>query len=114
MRSFSRIFFTIVAVLFATVAWSGDFKKGWNAYSAGDYATALAEWQELADSGDAKAAYGMGLLYGNGFGVDMNDDLRKVTPTHSSTLPSCIRTAGACRKAMMRPTNGIGSRLIRE
>jgi TPR repeat protein len=75
MRSFSRIFFTIVAVLFATVAWSGDFKKGWDAYSAGDYATALAEWQELADSGDAKAAYGMGLLYGNGFGVDMNDDL---------------------------------------
>ena len=75
MRSFSRIFFTIFLILFAVVAWSGDFKKGWAAYSAGDYATALAEWQELADSGDANAAYGMGLLYGNGFGVDMNDDL---------------------------------------
>jgi TPR repeat protein len=60
--------------MFAVVAWSGDFKKGWDAYSAGDYATALAEWQELADAGDANAAYGMGLMYGNGFGVDMLDD----------------------------------------
>jgi len=74
MRTFSRIFLAASVLLFAAVAWSGDFKKGWNAYSAGDYATALTEWQELADAGDANAAYGMGLLYGNGFGVDMLDD----------------------------------------
>lgn len=75
MRRFSRIFVAAAALLLAAVAWSGDFKKGWNAYSSTDYATALAEWQELADAGDVNASYGMGLLYGNGFGVDMNDDL---------------------------------------
>jgi len=74
MRTFSRVFIAASVLMFAATAWSGDFKKGWDAYSAGDYATALAEWQELADSGDANAAYGMGLMYGNGFGVDMLDD----------------------------------------
>jgi len=74
MGTFSRILLAASVLLFAGVAWSGDFKKGWDAYSAGDYATALTEWQELADSGDANAAYGMGLMYGNGFGVDMLDD----------------------------------------
>jgi TPR repeat protein len=61
--------------LFSAVALSGDFQKGWTAYSSLDYAGAKAEWQDLADAGDADAAYGMGLLYGNGFGVDMNDEL---------------------------------------
>ena len=74
MRTFSRILLAASILMLAAVAWSGDFKKGWDAYSGGDYATALTEWQELADSGDADAAYGMGLMYGNGFGVDMLDD----------------------------------------
>lgn len=75
MRTFSRIFLVVFAMLCAAVAWSGDFKKGWIAYSSTDYAAALAEWQELADAGDMDASYGMGLLYGNGFGVEMNDEL---------------------------------------
>jgi TPR repeat protein len=75
MRTFSLIVLAGVMFLLATVAWSGDFKKGWDAYSSNDYATALAEWQDLADAGDVKASYGMGLLYGNGFGVEMNDDM---------------------------------------
>jgi TPR repeat protein len=75
MRTCSRIVLGGVVLLLASVAWSGDFNKGWRAYSSTDYATALAEWQELADAGDVKASYGMGLLYGNGFGVDMNDEL---------------------------------------
>jgi TPR repeat protein len=75
MRTFSRIFLGAFVLLYAAVAWSGDFKKGWSAYSSTDYATALTEWQELADAGDMNASYGMGLLYGNGFGVEMNDDL---------------------------------------
>lgn len=75
MRTFLRIFLVIFVGLFSTLAWAGDFEKGWSAYNGTDYATALSEWQELADAGDADACYGMGLLYGNGFGVDMNDDL---------------------------------------
>jgi TPR repeat protein len=75
MRSFSRILLVACLPVLATVAVAGDIKKGWRAYNATDYATALAEWQAPADAGDASAAYGMGLLYGNGFGVDMNDEL---------------------------------------
>ena len=74
MRTFSRSILAVALFLLAPAVWSGDFKKGWDAYSSTDYATALAEWQELADAGDAEACYGMGLLYGNGFGVDMNDE----------------------------------------
>lgn len=75
MRSMSRTVLAVVLLLFATVAWSGSFQKGWKAYSSTDYETALSEWQDLADAGDANACFGMGLLYGNGFGVDLNDDL---------------------------------------
>lgn len=75
MRRFSIVVLAASVSLFATVAWSGDVRKGQVAYEAMDYATAKAEWQELADSGDANAAFGMGMLYGNGFGVDMNDEL---------------------------------------
>lgn len=75
MRTFVCVLLTVILVQFAPAAWAGDFEKGWTAYSSGDYAAALAEWQDLADAGDAKACYGMGLLYGNGFGVDMIDEL---------------------------------------
>lgn len=75
MRSCSRIFLAVALFLFSVSVHAGSFKKGWDAYNSADYATALSEWQALADAGDAKAAYGMGLLYGNGFGVDMDDAL---------------------------------------
>lgn len=75
MRCLSALVLTASLAMASTAAWSGDFKKGWDAYNSLDYATARAEWESLADAGDAKAAYGMGLLYGNGFGVDMNDEL---------------------------------------
>lgn len=75
MRRLSTLVLAVSLCLLATVAWSGDVKKGLQAYNALDYTTAKSEWQELADTGDADAAYGMGMLYGNGFGVDMNDEL---------------------------------------
>ncbi len=74
MRTLSRTVVAAVFVLLPALAFAGDFKKGWQAYSSTDYTTALAEWQDLAEAGDANACYGMGLLYGNGFGVDMNDE----------------------------------------
>ena len=75
MRTFSRIFLAASLWMLASFAMAGDFQKGLDAYNSADYATALTEWQALADAGDVKASYGMGLLYGNGFGVDMNDEL---------------------------------------
>jgi TPR repeat protein len=75
MRMLSRTVLALFLLLLATSAVAGDFQKGWKAYSSTDYATALSEWQDLADAGDVNASYGMGLLYGNGFGVDLNDDM---------------------------------------
>ena len=45
------------------------FKIGLDAYTAAAYQSALAAWQILADNGDPRALFGMGLLYHNGYGV---------------------------------------------
>ena len=68
--------FPVVLVLsivcLATPAW-GDFKAGEDAYHRSDYATALREWQPLAEQGQAVAQYQLGLLYANGQGVTKDD-----------------------------------------
>jgi uncharacterized protein len=59
-------------VCLAASAWA-DFKAGVDAYQRGDYATALREWQPLAEQGQALAQYNLGLLYANGQGVSKDD-----------------------------------------
>lgn len=49
-------------VIFATPTWS-DFEAGMDGYGRGDYATALREWQPLAERGHADAQYNLGMLY---------------------------------------------------
>jgi hypothetical protein len=51
------------------VSWSADLDKGINAYKSGDYATALREWEPLAEQGHTRAQYNLGILYYNGQGV---------------------------------------------
>ena len=51
------------------VGWSGDFQKGVDAYDKGDYATAVKEWTPLANQGNVKAQYNLGLIYDMGKGV---------------------------------------------
>ena len=75
MNAFARVCLAAMSLLLAATAWSGDYETGFEAYEVGEYATALAEWQPLAEEGDANSQYGLGLLYGNGFGVEMNDAL---------------------------------------
>ncbi|HEY1339816.1 MAG TPA: metallophosphoesterase [Bryobacteraceae bacterium] len=48
---------------------AADFKTGLDAYNRGDFATALAEWQPIAERGDPNAQYNLGLLYARGQGV---------------------------------------------
>jgi TPR repeat protein len=74
MRKIQAIFLVAVALLLSSKSWSEDFAKGQDAYFSGDYQTAMTEWQPLADAGQMDGQFGMGLLYANGFGVDMNDD----------------------------------------
>ncbi len=63
------------ALIFATVVWAGDSEKGLEAYNSTDYEAALAIWQPLAEAGDVGSQYGLGMMYGNGFGVPMDDAL---------------------------------------
>jgi len=74
MRNHQSFLFGTLALTVCTLSWGADFQKGFDAYNSGDYQTAIAEWQPLADAGQADGEYGMGLLYANGFGVPMADD----------------------------------------
>lgn len=64
----------IATLLLVALAYAADYRAGLDAYESGSYDAALAEWQPLAESGDARAQFGLGMLYANGFGVDMNDE----------------------------------------
>ncbi|MGH8223251.1 MAG: tetratricopeptide repeat protein, partial [Woeseiaceae bacterium] len=67
-----KLLLCCLMLLLATAS-GADFEAGFAAYSRGDYETALAEWQPLAEQGDASSQFGLGLLYANGFGVAMDD-----------------------------------------
>ena len=51
------------------VSESADLQKGMNAYQSGDYATALREWEPLAEQGNASAQSNLGWRYEKGLGV---------------------------------------------
>ena len=53
---------------------SADVKKGVDAWQAGNFAAAIAEWRPLADQGDSDAQFNLGQAYKLGRGVPM--DLR--------------------------------------
>ena len=71
----SRVLLAVCGLLLAASAWSGESEKGLLAFNSNEYDTALAIWQPLADAGDAESQYGLGMMYGNGFGVAMDDAL---------------------------------------
>lgn len=72
---FPRVPIAILGLLLAASVSAGNSKDGLHAYNAAEYATALAVWQPLAEAGDADSQYGLGMIYGNGFGAAMDDAL---------------------------------------
>lgn len=73
MRKFLIVSLATASLVFTSLCWGADFAKGQNAYNSADYETALTEWLALAENGHAESQFGMGLLYANGFGVDLDD-----------------------------------------
>ena len=63
------IFAVIWFAMLATSANAQDFKVGLDAYDRNDFEAALAVWQPLAEQGDARAQFNLGVLYFNGQGV---------------------------------------------
>ena len=63
---------SVCTPLVAAPALAQDFNRGYFAYSQGDYETALAEWQPLAERGFTLAQYNLGRMYYRGEGVEQN------------------------------------------
>ena len=53
--------------------WGADFQKGLDAYNKKDYATALSEWNPLAEQGNVSAQFNLGVMYAEGKGVPKGD-----------------------------------------
>ena len=51
------------------IDWSGDLNEGFTAFNNGDFAKALKGWKPLAEQGDARAQFNLGLMYRKGQGV---------------------------------------------
>lgn len=58
-----------VAGLIAARGSSADFEAGQQAFLAGDYATAIAEWRSDAVKGNGRALFQLGQMYEKGLGV---------------------------------------------
>ena len=52
-----------LALAFAPAPARADMASGWEAYTAGDYETAIRIWQPLAEDGDHQAAYALGQAF---------------------------------------------------
>jgi len=64
---------TIIFNLGYTTLAAQDYDRGYIAYEAGDYATALREWRALAEQGDAQAQHNLASMYNKGEGVGADD-----------------------------------------
>jgi len=65
-----RILFAILLVaVLASPANAQNFKVGLDAYDRGDFKTALKEWQPLAERGDARAQFNLGIIHFTAQGV---------------------------------------------
>lgn len=53
----------------AIAAFAQDFDAGLAAYESHDYTNAMKQWRPLAENGNARAQFLMGLLYYDGHGV---------------------------------------------
>ncbi len=60
-------------LLLPAIPVQADFYAGLDAYRAGDFEKALAEWLPLAGAGDLEATYRIGRLYARGRGVAQDD-----------------------------------------
>ena len=63
MAAAAAVLLLAPALAFVPAAARADMARGWQAYTAGDYGTAIKEWQPLAEAGDRQAAYALGMAF---------------------------------------------------
>lgn len=73
----SILILMLILTVLQSPAYSREFKSAYNdgllASEEGDYPTAVAKWQPLADQGDAAAQFNLALMYHRGLGVALNE-----------------------------------------
>ena len=62
-----------IALCLAGAALAGPFEDGQAAYASGDYQAAVQIWRPLAERGDPRAEYMLGLAFNLGRGVPRSD-----------------------------------------
>ena len=72
VKIFRYLAFSVLLAMCASGAYAQDFDKGAESYTAGDFKAALKEFLPLAEGGDARAQYNLGVMYRNGEGVIQN------------------------------------------
>ena len=68
MTRISLVLATVLSLASTPLA-AQDFQKGYTAYEAGDYITAIQEWTPLAEQDDVFAQVILGTMHGKGEGV---------------------------------------------
>ena len=68
-----RTILIALLIMLAAPISAQDFQKGLEAYRNGDYATALKEWEPLAERGNSRAQFNLGVMYDEGEGVPQDD-----------------------------------------
>ncbi len=68
-RSLRRLALAVVFAAALSTPALADFEAGWGAYQQGDFATALTVWRPLAEAGDARAQFNLGIMFDQGRGV---------------------------------------------
>lgn len=73
-RAVKRLVFVAVLLSIGVVAPArADYKAGYEAYKADDFAAALSAWLPLANQDDALAQHALGIMYKRGRGVRQDD-----------------------------------------
>ena len=74
MHPIIKASYLIAVTTLLTLPWSAqaDLEKAYQAYHSGDFETAIAIWQPLAQAGDAVAQFNLGQMYRLGEGVSQN------------------------------------------
>ena len=65
--------FAMTLALACALTAQAGIDEGVQAYIAGDYSKAMAEFKPMAEKGDANAQYYMGFLYHHGYGVKRDE-----------------------------------------
>jgi TPR repeat protein len=73
MRGFYQILVIFLLAAAPTITRAEDFSSGLEAFNAGNYAEAFANWWPMAQRGDAKSQASLGFLYYSGKGVRRDD-----------------------------------------